>query len=141
MSPEGSVGFSSSLAGNGTITAGTPFFGQKSAVSNPFLLKKLEVNSRAVAFPTTNWNFQDMTAGVFKIYKDTADDFNTDADTNNHIKVDARKLSMLASMMIEGPYVSDGDCRRWDTYMRNHGDDGERMEKNLIATLDQKWNE
>ena len=102
VSPEGSVGFSSSLAGNGTITAGTPFFGQKSAVSNPFLLKKLEVNSRAVAFPTTNWNFQDMTAGVFKIYKDTADDFNTDADTNNHIKV---------GMYVNGIVGADGNTR------------------------------
>jgi hypothetical protein len=101
VSPEGSVGFSSTLAGNGTITNGVGFFGQKLAVSNPFLMKKIELNSRAVAFPG-GWNFQDMTAGIFKIYKSGVDDFNTDIDASKHIKV---------GMYVNGVVGADGNAR------------------------------
>jgi hypothetical protein len=107
VSAAGSLGFSSSLVGNGTIVANTPFMGKKNAINDNFSINNIELNARAVGF-STGWTFYDMNAGVFKFYKDNAgsEDFTSPLpDGSGDIKVgmyvpgDGGKLSRILKIV------------------------------------------
>ena len=103
----GNLGFSSTLVTNGGILpANTPFFGKKSAVSTNIAINDIELNARAIAFES-GWTFENLTAGVFKYYKDNVavDTFTKDAQGNVNIKVgmyvpgDGGKLSRIKKIV------------------------------------------
>ncbi len=96
----GGVGFSSTLVGNGTILANTPFGGKKSAVNDNFSINNIELNARAVAFES-GWSFLDMGAGVFKFYKDNVvnDTFTDNIKVGMYVPGDGGKLSRIKKIV------------------------------------------
>ena len=96
----GGVGFSSTLVGNGTILANTPFIGKKSAVNDNFSINNIELNARAVAFEA-GWSFLDMGAGVFKFYKDNVvnDTFTDNIKVGMYVPGDGGKLSRIKKIV------------------------------------------
>tara|TARA_B110000238_G_scaffold96014_1_gene104803 strand:- start:9353 stop:12292 length:2940 start_codon:yes stop_codon:yes gene_type:complete len=106
VSPAGSIGFSSTLAGNGTLVAATPFGGKNQAVNDNFSVNTINMNSRAVPF-TTGWTFTDQGAGTFKFYKDNATvDFTSpladgtlDIKVGQYIPGDDNKLSRITKIV------------------------------------------
>lgn len=108
VAPAGSLGFSSTIAGNGTILgAGVgQIFGKKIAVNDNFSINNIELNARAVAFDPS-FSFLDMGAGVFKFHKDNVidDTFTKDELGNVVIKVgmyvpgDGGKLSRIKKIV------------------------------------------
>jgi hypothetical protein len=111
VAPAGSLGFSSTLAGNGTILGGGvtgtgQFFGKKLATNDNFSVNNIELNARAVAFDPS-FSFLDLGAGVFKFHKDNVvnDTFTKDDLGNVVIKVgmyvpgDDNKLSRIKKIV------------------------------------------
>ena len=96
----GGVGFSSTLVGNGTILANTPFIGKKSAVNDNFSINNIELNARAVAFEA-GWSFLDLGAGVFKFYKDNVvnDTFTDNIKVGMYVPGDGGKLSRIKKIV------------------------------------------
>ena len=96
----GGVGFSSTLVGNGTILANTPFIGKKSAVNDNFSINNIELNARAVAFEA-GWSFLDLGAGVFKFYKDNVvnDTFTDNIKVGMYVPGDGGKLSKIKKIV------------------------------------------
>ena len=96
----GGVGFSSTLVGNGTILANTPFIGKKQAVNDNFSINNIELNARAVAFEA-GWSFLDMGAGVFKFYKDNvvSDTFTDNIKVGMYVPGDGGKLSRIKKIV------------------------------------------
>jgi len=96
----GGVGFSSTLVGNGTILANTPFGGKKSAINDNFSINNIELNARAVAFES-GWSFLDMGAGVFKFYKDNVvnDTFTDNIKVGMYVPGDGGKLSRIKKIV------------------------------------------
>ena len=96
----GGVGFSSTLVGNGTILANTPFIGKKSAVNDNFSINNIELNARAVAFEA-GWSFLDMGAGVFKFFKDNVvnDTFTDNIKVGMYVPGDGGKLSRIKKIV------------------------------------------
>ena len=100
VSTAGSVGFSSTLAGNGTITAGTPFGGKKIVNQDAFPINDLEKNARAVDF-TAGWTVINPQDGTFKFQKDTTlgDDFNKDIKVGMYVPGEGGKLSRILKIV------------------------------------------
>ena len=108
VAPAGSLGFSSTIAGNGTILGGGvgQLFGKKLTVNDNFSVNNIELNARAVEFDSS-FSFLDLGAGVFKFYKDNVvnDTFTKDDLGNVVIKVgmyvpgDNGKLSRIKKIV------------------------------------------
>lgn len=100
VSPSGSLGFSSTLAGNGTIQAGVEFGGKKQAVNDNFSVNNIELNARAVAFEA-GWSFLDLGAGVFKFSKDNVatDTFTDNIKVGMYVPGDNGKLSRILKIV------------------------------------------
>ena len=100
VSPEGSVGFSTTLAGNGTIAAGAPFGGFKWVNQDSFPVNNLEKNARAVDF-TPGWTVINPQDGTFKFQKDTTggDDFNSDIKVGMYVPGEGGKLSRILKIV------------------------------------------
>ena len=100
VSPAGSLGFSSTLAGNGTILAGVPFGGKKSIVTASMPVNNLEKNARVLDF-TPGWTVTNPQDGTFKFFKDTTlgDDFNKDIKVGMYVPGENGNLSRILKIV------------------------------------------
>ena len=54
---------------------------------------------------------------------------------------DQVEVRMISSMMIEGLDVPDHMCRKWDKYQRENEEEAMKVERRMIAAMDEKWND
>ena len=55
------------------------------------------------------------------------------------VNKDKDEVRMIASIMIEGGPLAEGQVEKWEKYHRKQGEDAEEMSRAMLAAIDGKW--